>query len=453
MPKIVDAKASKLVIALLAVGSLTLPPARVASAPRADEARRWKIEVLPVLETPFGTLVNVKGRDMNERGQVAGEVDNGRFPSAAFRYTPGVGMEDLDPKGRYRSETAIRAAINEHGDVFGVELNLSLRGTSVFVYRDQGGFDFLKKGRTKAIRRTFHMFGGQMFLPDAGFFCGTARLPHPTEGTTVRPYLYVPGEGWTDLSSVHPRFRGERGAWCKYMTQKGDLVFAIDGPPEPGAPGSFGTQETFVLADGIVHQLPTFGQRVNVTNPPNEAALHPGGYVDELGNQRAYLWSPERGAIRLQPEGEESFALQVNERSLVVGVMGPPNAADRVFTYTEEKGLRVVIDRRDLERLLAPYGLEVLRVYVTDVNNQGAFVGEVFFDRGLGVGFPFYYSPRTGLVDLKAVIDRFDVDFRPIRGAAVSVVEINDRDDILMVAEGSKPRRRDSTAILSLRRD
>jgi probable HAF family extracellular repeat protein len=427
-------------------------------APMASAAPRWRIEVLPPLSTPAGELSTIKGLDLNERGQVAGTAEGPPGTSAAFRYTPGVGMEDLDPNGRYRSEVPIGGAMNEFGDVFGQVLvkNSPVREQEdVFLNRGDGSFDFLEQGKTAIVSRGFTTFGEQEYLPDSGHICGFAFRRLPSGGLEVRPYLYLPDTGWTDLSTLHPRFQ-EQSVFCKFTNQRGDLVFSISGPPAPDEEPPFGHQEAFVLRDGEITEIPTFGRLVTVPGPHNEAGMVPGVYVDAAGRERAYVWTPERGLVTIHPPfAQESYAAYVSDySSVVVGAlrMGRPRGEpyhDNVFTYSRSKGLRIAIDKQALSNLLRRYRLAFRGVDVWSVNNRGAIVGLVYFEGG-GVGIPYYYSKTTGLVDLKAVVDSFDVDFRLTDGGVAAPTELNDRGDILLVGTTRSSPRRFATAILTV---
>lgn len=427
--------------------TLTLT-ALVAAAPTASRAEHWEIEILPPLATQAGQLPDVYGRDINERGQVAGQASSGRT-SALFRYTPGGAMEDLDPDGAYRSLPSLGGVINDRGDVFGLTRDPQYRQSDIFVQRGNGTLDLLERGKTRLLRESFEIFPGQTSIPDAGHLCGTTRANDAAH--TRRPWMWLPGSGWTPLVGADPRLTTEDYVYCKYTNERGDAVLSTSGPVPPGQFPPVGSQEAFVLIGGqSFYQLPTFGLPVNVTQEINDAGAVPGLYLEEFGRERAYVWTAQGGLVHLNPRKiQESAALFINEDSVVAGILRKGRYYDRVFTWSQAEGLHVVVRRRPLARLAKKYG-RFLGVYVTSINESGAIVGYVRFDPRVAGGVPFYWSRSTGLVDLAAVVHDLGVDFQLDHGAGAYPFELNGRGDVLLWGQVTVPRRW-TTAILSIR--
>lgn len=431
-----------------------------ASIAPAPAPPRWQIEVLPALSVPNGQLIHIWARDINERGQVAGTAE-GSLASAVFRYTPGVGMEDLDPDGQYRSRAFIGSSINNRGHVLGRTYDRVWRQKDVFLHRGpRRGLDDLGKGKTPTVAAGFETFGGQTFIPEDGHFCGSVRIVGQDGTVSRRPYLYTRRGGWADLTRLHPRFQLESAVYCKYTNQRGDLVLAIA--------GASGTQEAFVrIGRERVVEIPSFELAMNTTAEPNGSGTVAGIYRtpegdDPVYNLRAYVWTPEAGLTPLHPEGVmESQALFVTERSEVWGILSTDGIApgpdgrlvglsDKVFRYRQASGLRVVLDRADFEALARRHGRELRDMWLTGANNRGAVVGQVAIEP-FGA-LPFYYSKRSGLVDLASVVDQLAVDFVLDETRLADVVDVNDKGDILLVGAGRDlgPVR---SAILRFRRE
>lgn len=407
--------------------------------PSAPPAGRWEIEILPVLETPVGDLLKIVGRDLNELGQVAGTAGNSS--TAAFRYTPGVGMEDLDPDGRYRSRVPIGGVMNDRGHVFGMTHDASGQ-SDVFLYTDARGFRRLPRGKTDEIRRGFSTFGGQTGIPDAGHLCGYVRPAD--ENLPTQAFVYLPRKGWTNLADLHPRFASEH-TYCTYTNERGDLTLAIPGRSAPGVEPAYSTQEVFVrIGRAPVVRLPTEHPPVSVVGELNSTGMLPGVHVVPGGGERAYVWDPERGFEEIHPAGmRESAALYASDDSRVWGILRKGRYWDHVFSYTSDEGLDIELRRKHFKRIARRHDRTFRGVSSSQANNVGTIVGDV---RDGERNLPFFYSRESGLVDLKRVIDRLRADFDPHYVAA-----LNDRNEILLVGETSQPAPRLTSAIMRRR--
>jgi len=102
------------------------------------------------------------------------------------------------------------------------------------------------------------------------------------------------------------------------------------------------------------------------------------------GPVHAFLWTPGRGLLDLDPAGAgSSAATRVNDRGMVIGRIPDSFESPHGFVWTRETGLL------RLSRL-APYS------EATDLNNAGQVVGNVW-----NGGFrPFLWSRATGSIDL-----------------------------------------------------
>lgn len=412
-------------IAAIVLGAMGTGTSRAAAT-----STRWTIDILPPLVTPVGELPNIVGLDLNELGQVAGTA-NDPAHVAAFRFTPGVGMEDLDPNGGYLSGVRIGGSLNDRGDVLLFTLDSNGEQSDIFLYTTDRGFRSLATGKNRRVRTSFRTSAGATALPNAGHICGfVSRL-----GGGVEPYIFRPESGWESLRSVHPRFR-TGNAICKYTNERGDLVFAVS---------EGGEQEAFVSIRGKeVVELPGFARNINVTGEINDSGVVPGLYVDERGRERAYVWLPRRGLVDLQRQRRlrQAAALHASADSVVWGVLTKHLRADTIFSWTEAEGLRFRVRRPRLRQVTRRHGLEFGGVGINSASDRGAIVGEIATVQGAFL--PYYFSRETGLVDLIRVIESLGAGFTP-----TAARETNDRGQVLLFGlEGDSSRA--VTAVLSL---
>lgn len=381
----------------------------------------FELTVLPPLVTPDGESDRLLARDINGRGQVVGTAGSSDGSTAVFRYTPGVGMEDLDPDGRYRSAAW---AINDRGQVFGATGRRSGRLRDLFLFSDESGFDFLDEGKTPAIRETF-LFRG-VDLPRSGEILGSVR-----EDSRLVPYLYSPDEGWRDLSGLHPRFEQEDTAGVS--AKAGRYIFTVLNHPLPGEQPPFQHSEAFVLLrSGELKEIESPGRPVVKAGRINRSGRIAGLYIDDRAQSRAYVFTPAGGLVDVHPRRfRESFATEVLEDGTVVGMAKRGREYKTIFLYTGAEGSRVLL-KRQLRRLARRRDLKLESVDVEDVNNRGEIVGCIYSGPA-APNVPFYYSPEHGLYDLWKVTKGLGTGaFRARCGA-----RINDASQILLDGRAS----------------
>lgn len=401
----------------------------VADADAAHQDAGWSIEVLPPLQTPVGELPTVAGQDLNEVGQVAGIAYN-TLNVTVYRYTPGEGMLDLDPNGRYRVTMPTSGGMNDRGDVLMFPLGDDGR-EDILLYTDEGGHRSLQRGKNRRVRTSFQLGPGTSRIPNAGHLCG---FVVPPQGGW-EPYIFRPDTGWESLRHLHPRFR-TAATVCKYTNERGDLVFG-------SAVG--GEQEAFVsIAGERPVQLPAFAQNVNVTGEIGQSGVVPGLYLDARGRERAYVWSPQAGPVVLPLRAglRQAAALFATADGTVWGLTGKRRRNDSIFVWNERDGLRLPVRGAMLRRLARRRGLALRLVKLESVNDVGAVVGRVIADDSTSV--PFYYSVETGLVDLGRVVEALGVDFAPD-----IAFEVNNRGQVLLGGRTLGPPQRTTRAILS----
>ncbi len=389
----------------------------VCVAPRSLASASYSLTELSAVTVGDDRLDAVVGRGINNAGQVVGEASNGdpdALKSVAFRYSPGTGMEVLDPGGALRSQGF---AVNENGDVYG---HLLVPGTrrrdGVFLHRDGEGFNRLKRRADATLERGFVLSD----MNDHGDLAGDVfrRL----QGRRV-PYLFTAEDGWQVLDGVEARFR-QGSATAYLINNRGDVVFSAEGPG-----GSF---STYLWRGATLSELGSFGTPVNLPSQLNERGDVVGMAFDGDSRGHAYLYhGGRRKVFDLHPKVfEESAALAVTRKGLVAGEMSSDGRFDTLFTYDQRrrKVRQVVVDGGDFEALL-PAGAALEGIRTVDVNERLEFVGRA--DGSDSAGNPverwFYFSQPLGLLNLQDLVERAGSSRR-----VTSVVGLNDWGAILL---------------------
>lgn len=361
--------------------------AEVCVAPGRHSPPAFAATELPALA---GGLDSIVARALNDAGQVTGEARGGERRSA-FRFTPGAGMESLDPRG---DESSSGWTINAAGDVFGY---LYAPGTSrqsgFFVHRQGSGFDLLGKGANAQIRQSFELHGMNGAGDLAGAVFSRAR------GRNL-PYLFTEDDGWTPLAGIDPRFG--RGSTLAYgINDVDDLLFVVE---HPG-----GESEAFVLFGGHdLQELGDFGRRVNLPQALNDHGRVAGLALDAAGRAHAYvLRGPGARVADIHPRNfRQSAALAVSAKGVVGGLLSTASP-DALFTWDprRERKLRVEARRGHFRRLL-PAGSTFEAIEVIDVNERLELVGRATGTGPAGEAVErfFYYSPPYGLLDVQDLV-------------------------------------------------
>ena len=123
---------------------------------------------------------NVSPKDINSYGEVAGARNTDQYPNIAFRWTPGIGFEDLDGTSAN--------AINDAGGVAGSTINgaFVLDGNSLRSWNDHGAYGINELG---------NVAGNQ-----------AGRNPYRETSIPYNPAI-LEGNKWTvmDIAQVYPR--------------------------------------------------------------------------------------------------------------------------------------------------------------------------------------------------------------------------------------------------------
>ncbi len=369
---------------------------------------------LPALAISGGTLDSISARALNNRGQVVGRADNldaGNPRHAAFRYTPDVGMEDIDAEGTYASEGV---AINKYGHVFGLTFS-GVAQDGFFIYRDATGFDFLDKGVNRGLQVTFSLLD----MNDTGDLVGV----RPRRDGRLIPYLYTDEDGWVSLTVLEPSF-------ARYSTlpvainDMGEMLFTSTPGPSRG-------QDAYVLLGGDqLVQLGHFGGHVNVPRGFNKQGRVVGFSETATGQVRAYLFKPGRGMIDLhRGRFTGSLAGWLTQKGLVGGIF-ENEAPDTLFTFDERRSQKLKVIARPADfRSLLPAGASLTGIEVIDMNERLEFVGRIEGADSSGAVLQrfFYFSRAVGLLDLQEILDAEGSE-RQIH----EVLNVNDRGAVLV---------------------
>jgi len=391
------------------------------------ETPRFDVEILPVLETPQGILPNVVGVEMNDSGQVAGWALDSLLGSAAFRFTSGSEMLNLDPHGILNSTGHY---LDPSGQVFGLA---SI--DEPFLYTDAAGYDFIRD-------RPVDFFA--LELSDRGELIGITR--------ETRPFIYSTAAGWLDLSDVNPLFQ-ENPTFAKLINNDGDIVFTMNRPP--------GTQESSVLLNGRrLVDLGDFGFPMNVPDAIDrvgrivglaEKSLSPDASVSSRdGRQsRAYYFSPKLGVVDIHPKRfKDSYAGWIQSRGKTAGgsmARRRHDQFDTIFTYHPSSGMEIRATRREFKRFVRRRGAKLDHISITDMNDRLEFVGPVWStddDRDENPFATFLSRPEGGLHSLQDIVDAMGVE-----AVVEAVMDINNKGQILIGV--ALPDGRSSAAILT----
>ncbi len=398
----------------------------VTAAAVTAQAPRYELTVLEPIVLPEGDELPVWiSWDINNAGQVAGEANTRtcyNYKSVGFRYTPGIGMEIIDPTGERKSHAK---KINENGQVFGFTrkgvcdpLRL-IHQDSIFLYSDDE-FDFLEKGSSTHLVWNFWITD----MNEAGDIVGI--VDHPNHALW-KGYLYTSRDGWQDLVDLHPRLRSRKGAGVspRQINNAGDMTITIS------PPGGF--QESYIFLGGeTLIPLDDFGGRVNVPAAINEAGQIAGLSRTTDMKDLAYVYSPGVGLTKIHPKRFYlSGAGWINSEGVASGFLkkrGEPY--HYLFTYDERRSQKMkVVARKADFRALFTERVELGAVSLYDVNEELEMVGGVWGRNAAGekVWILFYFSPETGVLNLSEL-------YEPVEQGTTlfSVNQINDRGDILV---------------------
>jgi hypothetical protein len=389
----------------------------------------FELTLIPSVQTDIGELTSFLVSDFNDKGQAAGRAfESGMRGVAAARYSPGRGVEDLDPNGEYRSDAV---AINSKGEVLGFVYGGPTLYEDAFLHSPRSGFDSLEKGKTEEILDGFIVAfpGGE--LSKSGSILG-GDLGLTSDEPSMRPIVYTRRDGWVDVTSIHPRF-AELPTFGAFVGDGGHQVFMVSGQTEDGTPQRL--QQVFVrLPNGRVEEVVSPGRPVVSVNRPNKRGRMAGLWTTDNNVSQALVFTPAGGAVNIHPDGfKASFATDVSNKGAAVGVAKPTDRFTDVFVHTDSGGLVFVATAEDFKELARGRKGTFKAARPERINNRGEIVGCV--DMKKGPDFPFYYSKRHGLVDLKAAVEELDPSLKSDDCAPF----LNNKGQILLgVEEGTR---------------
>lgn len=402
---------------------------------------RYEVTVLEPLEGPKdqdGETLFVPvwiASQINNAGQVAGTARRiGPTLYAAFRYTPGVGMENLDPFGNWSS---FGRGINERGQVFGhTYKNLhSWKPTSqdsIFLYGDDEGFDFLEKGSSNHLVKNLLYFQD---MNDAGDIIASVDFPGRHNSQS---FLYTERDGWQDIAKGHPalrmRNRGHAGAF--QINNAGDIsiVYSMAGGFSDGYLLLGG--EVLINIGNLGGDFFSYGSINEFGQMTGTARTTKRGDPAYFSSDHAYYFSVDEGLVDIQPRNfQESYPIGINSEGVVIGLLRKPGQVyDTLFTWAAQRRPRMKIVARRADFLaLFKEGQELRNIVPYGMNENleviGVAQGRDEDDKAVRVFF--YFSPETGVLDLSELFD-------PLESGATlnSLQDMNNRGDILAELEG-----------------
>ena len=138
---------------LLGMAAVVFALSTLVVAPATAE---FEVEILGTLATGEGELSVIRAVEINHRGQVVGTAHPGPGDGtpgfAAFRFTPGTGMENMDPEG---GASSFGDRINRRGHVFGHEFHRRTLFGRTFLFTAIRHRNKLRKDRVMAAFATF----------------------------------------------------------------------------------------------------------------------------------------------------------------------------------------------------------------------------------------------------------------------------------------------------------
>lgn len=418
-----------------AIVALTATAALIATATFGQPT--FQATELPPIQTSGGTFDGNFAWAMNERGQVAGEADKD-YDFRAVRYTPEVGMEDLQPD---RAPYSYATLINERGDVFGylfegIRTYRANFQVGFFIYRGRPGqgpgeFDFLEKGSRQALRVGFQATD----MNEAGDVIGRF------DGHL--PFLYDHELGWTPLLPLDRRLRRGFTEAVK-INDAGEILLRNDRPN--------GMVDEFLLRrNGRISRLGNLGGGAVYSNLLAESGRTIGSSETAAGQLHAFIFDPGAGMTDIHRRFDNSAAVWLTSRGVIGGVMlseAEPNGLRHglaIFTWDETRRpqLQVVARRMDFQPLLAADHATVTSITALRMNERLEFVGQVqgSTDGGASIERFFFRDAQGHVYDMEKLLRAagLDREILQVRG-------FNDRCDILLTTESGD---RYGTVILS----
>ncbi len=308
---------------------------------------RYAVVDLGILD---GTSVS-EAEAVNALGQVAGTSwQGGNY--RAFRYTDGVGMENLGTLPSPFDWGSYGQAINSYGQVAGYSYRLE--GTFLyphaFRYTDGVGMEDLGTLGGDSSRA--------LAMNDAGQVVGNSRIA-PGD-TTTRAFRYTDGVGMEDLGVL----------WEGSYTSANDINNAgqVVGQSGSGA---------FRFTDGVgIEHLGDLGGGGSIARAINDAGQVVGesqtDLTDEFGQPlvHAFLYTDGVGMqdLGVLPGNLHSFATAINDCGHVLGICLDEFYASTEFIWTPQGGMMPLAEMVDT-------GDEWGWPQFTDLNARGQVVG------------------------------------------------------------------------------
>lgn len=220
---------------------------------------------------------------------------------------------------------------------------------------------------------------------------------YATESEQVRPFLFTPGVGLTDLTSRGLSRDGPRDIIVNDLSELG-LFAGIFGP---NAVSPFARGFLFGPGPSVRPLVELFGALTSEAHAVNNNGLVAGGCAFPSGAFRAVRFEGSGGRpvdLGTFPNGELSFAYGINEAGAVVGgaTVDAANTIVHAFRKNFDGGL---ID------LGTTGGFPSSIAYA--INDNGSIVGNLY--RGDPATEPparaFLHTPDRGMVDLNTLVD------------------------------------------------
>lgn len=361
---------------------------------------------------------------LNQSDEVAGTARRPRDGvNVGFRFTPDEGLTVIDPGH-------LNTVIDGHGDgghIFGRVLRHDPEGKR-FRYHKSTGVEFLNKGLTKEIRKTFSLLDINKKGHVAGF---------TWHRDIFSPVIYTDADGWRNLRDIDPRFNRPGLSSVAMEINDDDEIVIFVSPPG-------GYEQPFLVTDTGVYDVGHLGTPVTSVQFQDDGSLlgcsRLPGRGQAGGADHAVIYRREEGRlIDIHPPARKyrhSCAFKSNNAGLVLGIVNRNEDRTRkwdLFRWDPRNGTRI---RLTSERVAAivPEEYEFVSWYVKGINAHLEMVGRIeATDPELPpfsnfVGIPFLHTPHYGLTPLQKLVDRA----APGLGVVWNVESINDRGTILV---------------------
>lgn len=380
---------------------------------------------LPPVGTRLGEFAHIEPIGLDNRGRIVGgaslviEESPGVFGDwVGFRFDPRSGVSSvLDPLDSLHTDAI---AVNDRGAIFGVASGRHFNRKELFVHSDKAGFDFLRHGSKKWIRRGFWLHA----LTNNGNLAGTS----PDRSGRQALLLYIEGQGWLDIWKQQTPLSGyidhilvnDLGDFA-VQAYEGLFVSLGGGRPERIGP------------EGFDFTLEALGNRRQVIGAYKRQPRH---NWDIGGQNRPFVFTSQGGFVDILPKGfKHGKARWISKNGVIRGTATRRGDGDTLFRWDPVDGFESVGLKQALED--ARPELTFRSAKVVDVNDRGELIAVVrvrprniisCWGTHSGKAF-FYFDPEQGTVDLQRAVDEADLDL-----TIFEIVDLNDKGQIVVRA-------------------